>query len=205
MGSSQLMFKMRATPFLLCFFISLPSIKATYMTYCQSDYSKHWLEEYCSSRCKYIGLKGRNFENDGKVMFPSEVFGIYRWHGTENLRSVYKHENNSMMIKYGCIDGWDGLQDGWYVTINDDQTGAVLHSPHKTTCPDTPTSWRVRPNPSSSSWSLAGRYSWDTTNGDYLQLVCNPKEDFMAIRGGISKLQLNIFGFIVCASISFIR
>ena len=146
------------------------------MFYCQSDYSKHWLEEYCSSRCKYIGLKGWNIENDGKlnrdlimqhtaalrfllgkVVFPSEVFGIYRWHGTENFRSVYKHENNSMMIKYGCIDGWDGLQDGWYVTNNDDETGAVLHAPRKTTCPDAQPSWRVRPNPSSSSWSLTGQ------------------------------------------------
>merc|ERR1711915_217211 len=58
-------------------------------------------------------------------------------------------------IKYGCVSGYNGDNDAWFVTNNEDRSGAVLHSPYRVTCPSDTKNWWARKNPSS-EWETTG-------------------------------------------------
>merc|ERR1711872_181230 len=127
----------------------------------------------CGVTCKTIGVKGRSIGYDDEEVFPSEAFGIYSRFGNANARTKYT-KAGGWMIKYGCVSSYNGDKDAWFVTNNEDRSGAVLHSPYRVTCPSDTKNWWARKNPSS---------DWETTGNkvqkyeDFVQLVCNPTNE----------------------------
>merc|ERR1712142_102915 len=127
----------------------------------------------CGVTCKTIGVKGRNVGYDDEEVFPSEAFGIYSRFGNANARTKYT-KAGGWMIKYGCVSSYNGDNDAWFVTNNEDRSGAVLHSPYRVTCPSDTKNWWARENPSS-DWGTTGNKK--SKYGDFVQFVCNPTNE----------------------------
>eukprot|EP00091_Calanus_sinicus_P015522 TRINITY_DN3385_c0_g1_i2.p1 TRINITY_DN3385_c0_g1~~TRINITY_DN3385_c0_g1_i2.p1 ORF type:complete len:180 (-),score=32.40 TRINITY_DN3385_c0_g1_i2:86-625(-) len=135
------------------------------------------LQPYCSPGCKKIGIKGTNQDSDGNDAFPPGVFGVYSRYGNANFRTKYT-KAGGWMIKYGCVeDAKGGETDAWYVTNDEESSGAVLYSPYKVTCPSDTKNYWARGSPGN-EWKTTGRKK--RRLGDYVQVVCNPsnEEDF---------------------------
>merc|ERR1711872_277436 len=132
----------------------------------------------CGSTCKTIGVKGRNIGYLDEEVFPSEAFGIYSMFGNANFRTKYT-KANGWMIKYGCVSSYNGDKDAWFVTNNEDRSGAVLLSDYRELCPSDTKNWWARANPSL-EWKTTGRAlvaGKPRKSGDGVQFVCNPTSE----------------------------
>merc|ERR1712142_680552 len=132
----------------------------------------------CGVTCKTIGVKGRSIGYDDEEVFPSEAFGIYSRFGNANARTKYT-KAGGWMIKYGCVCSYNGDKDAWFVTNNEDRSGALLLSDYRELCPSDTKNWWARENPSS-DWKTTGQaliFGKPRKKGDGVQFVCNPTNE----------------------------